>query len=108
MPFVKFFLKTFKTYYYGNKRKISVLSEDFQDKIIFVDLEVTLDMGPVTSYLVANKLHCNGGATVRVGMYLKNRLDNGEKMFLIMSGARSSFQMGKLISELIHKGKKDW
>lgn len=89
----------------GTKEKISKLSTGLQSKIIFGDPQVTSDMGPVTSYLVANKLHCNGGATVRAGMYLRDHLNNEGKMFMTMSGAGSSFQMGKPISELIRKGK---
>lgn len=89
----------------ATREKISRLSPELQNQIVFGDPVVTSDMGPVTSYLVRNKIHCNGGATVRSGLYLRNHLNRGGKMFLSMSGAGSSFQMGKGISELIRAGK---
>jgi len=89
----------------STKLKIDSLSEELQSRIHFGDPEITSDMGPVTSFLVGHKIHCNGGATVRSGLYLKQHLEKGGKMFLTMSGAGSSFQMGKLISRLIIEGK---
>lgn len=90
----------------GTKQKIKKLSKELKKQIIFGDPKVTSDMGPVTSYLVGSKIHCNGGATVRSGLYLQNHLNKGGKMFLSMSGAGSSFQMGKAgICDLIRAGK---
>lgn len=89
----------------GTKEKIAKLSSELQKQIFFGDPQVHPDMGPVTSFLVSKKIHCNGGATVRSGLYLRQHLLNGGKMFLTMSGAGSSFQMGKTISELIRAGK---
>jgi deoxyhypusine synthase len=87
------------------KEKIQWLSTQLQQQIRFGDPQVTPDMWPVTSYLVHTKIHCNGGAAVRSWLYLKKHLNNNGKLFLTMSWAGSSFQMGKMISELIRAGK---
>lgn len=89
----------------GTRFKIKRLSKKLQEMITFGDPIVTKDMGPVTSFLVSHKIHCNGGATVRSGLYLKKHLENNGKLFLTMSGAGSSFQIGKVISKLIQEKK---
>ncbi|MFA6256421.1 MAG: deoxyhypusine synthase family protein [Candidatus Absconditabacterales bacterium] len=60
---------------------------------------------PVTNFLVHNKRHCNGGRTIDAGLWLKEHLDKGGKLFLTMSGAGSSFELGIPISKLIRAGK---
>lgn len=60
---------------------------------------------PVSNYLAHTKRHCNGGRTVDAGLHLKQHCDKGGKIFLTMSGAGSSFQMGITIADLIRAGK---
>jgi deoxyhypusine synthase len=60
---------------------------------------------PVSNYLVNTKRHCNGGRTVDAGLWLKSHCDDGGKLFVTMSGAGSSFQMGIALSELIRADK---
>ncbi len=60
---------------------------------------------PVSNFLVNTKRHCNGGRTVDAGLWLKSHCDDGGKLFVTMSGAGSSFQMGIVLSELIRAGK---
>ena len=89
----------------GTRGKISKLSKELQSQITFDHPTVDDSMGPITKSLIETKIHCNGGATVRSGLYLRDHLNKGGKMFLTMSGAGSSFQMGKTISKLIIAGK---
>jgi deoxyhypusine synthase len=59
---------------------------------------------PISNFLVRTKRHCNGGRAVDAGLWLKKFCMKGGKMFITMSGAGSSFQMGITLSELIRKG----
>ncbi|AHB41728.1 TPA: deoxyhypusine synthase [Patescibacteria group bacterium] len=90
----------------GLDEKLKALSPNLQKKIFKEGKNSSMGMlSPVSKFLVNTKKHCNGGKTVDAGLWLKSHLDNDGKMFLTMSGAGSSFQMGILISELIRKGK---
>lgn len=60
---------------------------------------------PISNFLVETKRHCNGGRTVDAGLWLRDHCDDGGKIFLTMSGAGSSFQLGVTIGELIREGK---
>lgn len=60
---------------------------------------------PVSNWLVATKRHCNGGRTVDAGLWLKSHCDEGGKLFVTLSGAASSFQIGIALCELIRAGK---
>ena len=87
-------------------KKISKLSPGLQEKIITGERDYKPNAKtPVTNFLVHTKRHCNGGKTVDAGLWLKEHLNTGGKLFLTMAGAGSSFQMGILISELIRAGK---
>ena len=82
--------------------KLDRLSPALRRKIITGEREYHADSNtPVTDYLVHTKRHCNGGKTVDAGLWLKDHLDDGGKLFLAMAGAGSSFQMGVTIGELI-------
>lgn len=60
---------------------------------------------PVTNMMVRTKRHLNGGKTVDAGLHLKKHCDDGGKLFITMSGAGSSFEMGVVLSDLIRAGK---
>ena len=60
---------------------------------------------PISNYLVETKRHCNGGRTVDAGLWLKKFTKNGGKLFITMSGAGSSFEMGISLGKLIRAGK---
>ena len=88
------------------KNKLRKLSFELRKKIYFGEFNYTPNMNtPITNSLVHTKRHCNGGATIESGLWLRNHCDNGGKIFLTMSGAGSSFQQGIMISELIRAGK---
>jgi deoxyhypusine synthase len=91
----------------GNiSEKIETLSPELREKIILGERKYSPEVfTPVSNYLVNTKRHCNGGKTIDAGLWLKDHLDNGGKLFLSMSGAGSSFQMGIIISELIRRKK---
>ena len=90
----------------STKGKVDLLSTELQSKIVFGERKYNPDPEtPVTNFLIATKRHCNGGRTVDAGLWLKNHIDNGGKIFLSMSGAGSSFQLGILIAKMIRKGK---
>jgi len=85
-----------------SNEKIKKLSLSLQKKIISGDQPLKISKGsPVTNFLVATKKHCNGGKTVDAGLWLREHVENGGKVFLSMAGAGSSFQMGILIGDLI-------
>lgn len=87
-------------------KKLEDLSEKLRKKIVVGERQFTPSPNtPVTNFLVHTKRHCNGGKTVDAGLWLRNHLNSGGKMFVSMSGAGSSFQMGIMLSELIRAGK---
>lgn len=88
------------------KNKLKKLSPELRDKISIGEIKYVPSLDtPITNSLVHTKRHCNGGATVESGLWLRGHCDNGGKIFLTMSGAGSSFQQGIMISELIRAGK---
>jgi deoxyhypusine synthase len=60
---------------------------------------------PVSNWIVRTMRHCNGGRTIDAGLWLKEFCKKGGRIFLTMSGAGSSFEMGIAICELIRAGK---
>jgi deoxyhypusine synthase len=86
--------------------KLKNLSPELRKKIIVGErLFIPNPLTPVTNFLVRNKRHCNGGKTTDAGLWLKEHLDKGGKLFLTMAGAGSSFELGIPISKLIRAGK---
>lgn len=86
--------------------KIAKLSPGLQSKIVMGERQYEpRPETPVSNWLVHNKRHCNGGRTVDAGLWLKRHCDDGGKLFVTMSGAASSFQVGVALSELIRAGK---
>jgi deoxyhypusine synthase len=86
--------------------KLDTLSPELRKKIVVGERDYTPDPGsPVSNYLANTKRHCNGGKTVDAGLWLRDHCDAGGRIYLSMSGAGSSFQMGIVISELIRAGK---
>ena len=60
---------------------------------------------PVSNYLVATMRHCNAGALVDAGLWLKRHCDGGGKIFITLAGAASTFQIGIGLSEMMRAGK---
>src|SRR3954467_5404718 len=86
--------------------KFASLSPGLRAKIQFGERPFSSSpSSPISNYLVRTKRHCNGGRTVEAGLWLKSHCDKGGKIFLTMSGAGSSFQMGVSICPLILAGK---
>ena len=85
--------------------KLASLSSALRAQIITSERKYEPDpLTPVSNFLVHNKRHCNGGKTIDAGLWLRQHCDDGGKIFLTMSGAGSSFQMGIMISEMIRAG----
>lgn len=88
------------------QKKLKNLSLELQEKIVVGERKYTPEPNtPITNWLVHTKRHCNGGRTVDAGLRARAHCDNGGKIFLTMSGAGSSFQMGIEISEMIREQK---
>jgi deoxyhypusine synthase len=60
---------------------------------------------PVSDFCAYALRHCNAGAAVNAAFELKELLKNGGKLFVTISGALSSFQVGRLLAELIRQDK---
>jgi deoxyhypusine synthase len=88
------------------REKVATLSPGLQAMITFGERPYEPNpANPVSNFIVDTKLHCNGGKTTDAGLWLRDYCDSGKKIFLTMSGAGSSFQVGKMISKLIRAGK---
>ncbi len=86
--------------------KMAALSPSLRAKIVTGERDYApRPETPVSNWLVATKRHCNGGRTVDAGLWLKRHCDAGGKLFVTMSGAASSFQVGVALCELIRAGK---
>lgn len=86
--------------------KLDTVSPGLRSKVVTGERKFIQNPNtPVTNYLVHTKRHCNGGKTVDAGLWLKDHLDNGGKLFIAMAGAGSSFQMGVILGELIRARK---
>jgi deoxyhypusine synthase len=84
--------------------KVKTLSSGLQAMIVKGERDyVPAPETPVSNWIVATKLHCNGGRTVDAGLWLKHCADEG-KLFVTLSGAASSFQVGRTLSMLIRAG----
>src|SRR6516225_5155858 len=88
------------------KEKIEQLSPELRDMIRSAERPFRPSpMTPVSNYLAATMRHCNAGRAVDAGLWLKQHCDEGGKLFVTLSGAASSFQVGIVLSELIRQGK---
>lgn len=90
----------------GTREKVASLTPELQKKIVFGDrIYQPSPETPVSNFLVSTKLHCNAGRTIDAGLRLRDHCDQGGRIFLSMSGAGSSFQMGRVIGQLMRDGK---
>ena len=60
---------------------------------------------PVSDFCAYALKHCNAGTAISAAYLLRDHLRNGGKLFVTLAGAMSSFQVGKLLAELIRQGK---
>lgn len=60
---------------------------------------------PISDFCAFALKHCNAGAAVGAAYLLRDHLKKGGKLFVTLAGAMSSFQVGKLLAELIRQGK---
>jgi deoxyhypusine synthase len=60
---------------------------------------------PISDYCAFALRHCNAGSAVTAAYELRDHLRKGGKLFVTISGALSSFQVGRVLSELIRRGK---
>ena len=67
--------------------------------------DVQKSKNPVSAFAERTLRHCNGGATLQAGLWLKSHLDNGGKLIVTIAGALSSFQIGVVLAELIRRDK---
>ena len=58
---------------------------------------------PISDFCAFALKHCNGGAAVAAAYLLRDHVKAGGKLFVTLAGAMSSFQVGKLLSELIRR-----
>ena len=68
-------------------------------------LDFTKSNSPISDYCAYALKHCNAGAAVNAAYELRDFLKSGGKIFLSIAGALSSFQIGKVLAELIRKDK---
>ncbi len=91
---------------YGLQEKLTQLSPALRAKIVVGQRqpEVTGD-APVTRFLTSTLLHCNGGKAMEAAIWLRNHCaQRGNKMFISMAGAGSSFELGVVLGALIRAG----
>ena len=69
------------------------------------DLSFNKSESPISDYCAYALKHCNAGAAVSAAYELREFLNSGGKIFLSIAGALSSFQVGKVLAELIRKDK---
>jgi len=69
------------------------------------ELNFNTSKSPISDYCAYALKHCNAGAAVKAAYELKDFLNSGGKIFLSIAGALSSFQVGKVLAELIRKDK---
>ena len=60
---------------------------------------------PISDFCAFALKHCNAGAAVAAAYALRDHLDNRGKLFVTLSGALSSFQVGRMLAELIRRDK---
>lgn len=60
---------------------------------------------PVSDFCAFALKHCNAGSAVNAAFELRELLKNGGKLFVTLAGAMSSFQVGRMLAELIRQGK---
>lgn len=60
---------------------------------------------PVSDFCAFALRHCNAGAAVGAAFALRDHLARGGKLFVTLAGAMSSFQVGRMLAELIRRGK---
>ncbi len=60
---------------------------------------------PISDFCAYALKHCNAGSAISAAYLLKDHLKRGGKLFVTVAGAMSSFQVGKLLAELIRKDK---
>src|SRR3989344_3513712 len=85
-------------------KKFTKLSSGLK-KFIEPEQDTITLVGPVSAYAQAMLNHTNGGATMQAALWLKDHLDKGGKLMVTIAGALSSFQIGKMLPELIRQGK---
>ena len=90
----------------GIADKLAKLSAGLRAMIVSGEADYTASPEtPVSNYLVATMRHCNAGALVDAGLWLKRHCDGGGKIFITMAGAASTFEQGITLSEMIRAGK---
>lgn len=60
---------------------------------------------PVSDFCAFALKHCNAGSAVAAAYLLRDHLAKGGKLFVTLAGALSSFQVGRLLAELIRHDK---
>lgn len=60
---------------------------------------------PISDFCAFALKHCNAGSAVSAAYLLRDHLKQGGKLLVTLSGAMSSFQVGKILSELIRQDK---
>jgi deoxyhypusine synthase len=60
---------------------------------------------PISDFCAFALKHCNAGAAVAAAYLLRDHLARGGKLFVTLAGAMSSFQVGRMLAELIRQGK---
>lgn len=59
---------------------------------------------PISDFCAFALRHCNAGSAMTAAYELRDHLRRGGKLFVTISGALSSFQVGRVLSELIRRG----
>ena len=69
------------------------------------ELSFQKSKAPISDFCAFALKHCNAGSAVAAAYALRDHLAKGGKLFVTLAGALSSFQVGKLLAELIRQGK---
>lgn len=85
--------------------KLDQLSPELRRMISFDERpNVSQKASPVSHFCIDTMRHCNGGKTVDAGIWLREFLKDGGRIFVSLAGAFSSFQGGVMLSKLIEQG----
>jgi deoxyhypusine synthase len=91
---------------YGLQEKLAQLSPALRNKIVAGPRRhLVADDAPVSRVLASTLLHCNGGKAMEAAIWLRDHcMQRGNKIFITMAGAGSSFELGIVLGELIRAG----
>jgi deoxyhypusine synthase len=91
---------------YGLHDKLRNLSPSLRAKIVIGGRQrAGVGDAPISRFLTRTLLHCNGGRAMDAALWLRDHCEQrGNKLFISMAGAGSSFELGVVLGDLIRAG----